>query len=169
MKKNLKYYLGLEYPINITPIAEDMGGGYEAFINQLGRYTFVGDGSTIEEAIENLNKVKKDYFKSFIKEGIPIPEPEKGDEEYSGKILLRIPKYLHGGLAEQARNNGISVNQHISNLLAFGIPIHELKKTIKEMCDLWNAAVYSYDFSELQIQDKPVPAPDQHIWTWQAA
>lgn len=155
MKKDLKYYLGLRYQITITPIAEERGGGYEAAIPQLGRYTFVGDGDTIENAIKNLNKIKKEYFKNFLKERIAISEPEKGDEEHSGRILLRLPKYIHKALLEQARNAGISLNQHISNLVAFGIPIHELKKTIKEMCDLWNAAVHIYEFSVPQKQEKP--------------
>jgi predicted HicB family RNase H-like nuclease len=156
VKKDLKYYLSLRYPITITPIAEDRGGGYEASILQLGRYTFVGDGDTIENAIKNLNKLKKEYFKNFLKERITIPEPERGDEEHSGRILLRLPKYIHKALLEQARNAGVSLNQHVSNLLAFGIPIHELKKTIKEMCDLWNAAVYTYEFSVPQKQERPV-------------
>ena len=160
MKKTLKYYLSLEYPIVVTPIAKENGGGYEASIPQLGRYTFVGDGSTIEEAIKNLNETKRSYFKKFYGEEKPIPEPEIATDDYSGRILLRIPSYLHGALAEQANRNGISLNQHISNLLAFGIPIHELKQTIREMCDLWNAAVHSYEISRLTPTGELVVVPE---------
>ncbi len=32
--------------------------------------------------------------------------------EYSGKLLLRIPRELHRQLAEEARQNGVSLNQY---------------------------------------------------------
>ena len=76
MKKDLNYYLNLRYKIELNPIPEDKGGGYEATIPQLGRYAFVGRGKTPEEALAQLEKIKKDYFDDYLKEGIEIPEPE---------------------------------------------------------------------------------------------
>lgn len=38
--------------------------------------------------------------------------------EYSGKILLRIPKELHKLLAESAKENGVSINQYMLYKLA---------------------------------------------------
>ena len=38
--------------------------------------------------------------------------------EYSGKILLRIPKELHRTLAEAAKKNGVSLNQYVLYKLA---------------------------------------------------
>lgn len=35
------------------------------------------------------------------------------DIEYSGKISLRIPKSLHAALVDQAKQEGISLNQYI--------------------------------------------------------
>jgi len=148
MKKDLNYYLSLKYDIHISPIPEAEGGGYETSIPLLGKYTFIGDGFTIEEALADLEQTKEKNFKSLLKERIAIPEPRNKQEEYSGRILLRVPRYLHKALAEQAANNGISLNLHLSSLLATGFPIEAMKKTLKELCDLWSSAIYQYEFHE---------------------
>ena len=148
MKKDVHYFMGLGYDIHISSIPAAEGGGYEAYIPLLGRYTFIGDGTTVEEALADLERTKEENFNSLLKEGIEIPEPKAKQEDYSGRILVRLPRYLHKLLVEQAADNGISLNQHISSLLASGFPVSELKKTIKEMCDLWNSAIYEYEIPE---------------------
>lgn len=118
MKKNLKYYMDLDYPIEVRRIPEHEGGGYMASIPLLGKYAFVGDGDTVEEAIENLNQVKKELFKEYLEKGIPIPEPEDENEpEFSGKFLLRIPSELHRYLAIKAKENHTTLNQYCVYLL----------------------------------------------------
>lgn len=39
-------------------------------------------------------------------------------KEYSGKLMLRIPKELHKDLAEAAKANGVSLNQYALYKLA---------------------------------------------------
>ena len=158
MKKDLSYYLGLEYPIHVRPIPKEKGGGYEASIPQLGRYTIVGDGDTIEGALKNLEKTKKEYFKKFFKEGSSIPEPAPDEEDFSGKLLLRIPPYLHMVLTEQANNYGISLNQHINALLAMSSPVKEMKILVEQMCNLWQSTVH-YELSNKK---------SDFSWTYQA-
>jgi antitoxin HicB len=148
MKKNVDYYMGLKYDIFISSIPDAEGGGFEASIPLLGKYTFIGDGATIEEALADLERTKETNFRSLLKEGIEIPEPRGKQEEYSGRILARLPKYLHSALVGQAADQGISLNQHISTLLASGFPVSELKKTLKDMCDLWSSVIYRYEFPE---------------------
>lgn len=118
MKKNLKHYLNLEYPVEIKKIPQEEGGGYSTSIPQLGKYAFVGDGETVEEALANLNEIKTYLFGKYLEQGIPIPEPEKEEEkEYSGKFLLRVPKELHRFLALEAKRNGTTLNQYCLYLL----------------------------------------------------
>ncbi|NOX89101.1 MAG: toxin-antitoxin system HicB family antitoxin [Calditrichaeota bacterium] len=118
MKKNLKYYLNIDYPIEIQKIKEEEGGGFMATIPQLGKYAFVGDGDTIEEAIKSLNEIKEYLFKEYLEKGIPIPEPQSEEEkEYSGKFLLRVPKELHRFLAIEAKRNSTTLNQYCIYLL----------------------------------------------------
>lgn len=82
MKKNLDYYMGLPYPIEIVPIPESEGGGYTAQLPQLGRFAFVGDGETVEEAIADLENFKRERFAAYLEDGIEIPEPKSEQEDF---------------------------------------------------------------------------------------
>lgn len=42
----------------------------------------------------------------------------KATREYSGNLMLRIPKELHKSLAEAAKANGVSLNQYAMYKLA---------------------------------------------------
>jgi len=77
MKKDLRYFLDINYPIEINEIPKNEGGGVTASIPVLGKYAFRGDGETIDEAIENLNNIKEYLFKKYLDQNIPIPEPRK--------------------------------------------------------------------------------------------
>lgn len=74
---DVNYYMKLPYKIVIEPIPDEEGGGFEAFIPQLGRMTMTGSGDTPEEALENLRNVQETLFEMWIKEGVHIPEPEE--------------------------------------------------------------------------------------------
>jgi len=115
MQKTLDYYLSLDYPVEIRRIADSLGGGYVASIPSLGSYAFVGDGETPLEAYEDLEAAKKEIFEDWLKEGLPIPEPvsESEYEDYSGKLMLRMPRELHAKLAAAAKRNDTSLNQFI--------------------------------------------------------
>ena len=52
-------------------------------------------------------------------DGTTISLKEYQDErEYSGKLLVRIPKELHKSLAAEAKENGVSLNQYALYKLA---------------------------------------------------
>ena len=115
MQKTLEYYLSLDYPVEIRRIEDSLGSGYVASIPSLGSYAFVGDGETPQEAYENLQAAKKEIFEDCLKECLPIPEPvsESEYEDYSGKLMLRMPRELHAKLAAAAKRNDTSLNQFI--------------------------------------------------------
>lgn len=52
--------------------------------------------------------------------GKEIPTP-MGDEDYSGRILVRSPKSLHAQLVASADREGVSLNQLVTSLLASGV------------------------------------------------
>jgi len=121
VKKDLEYYMSLDYKIEINPIPPEDGGGYMATIPQLGKWAFVGDGDTIPEALKSLEEVKRSYFEDYIKNGTPIPEPKVKDdlEDYSGKFMVRVPKDLHRKLVKNAKLNDVSLNHYVCYLLTF--------------------------------------------------
>ena len=51
--------------------------------------------------------------------GDPIPEPFE-ELSHSGKVLVRMPPFLHGELAAEAERQGVSLNQLAVSLLARG-------------------------------------------------
>lgn len=140
-QKILDYYMNLKYSIEITPIPEKDGGGYEASIPQLGKYAFCGSGDTIEESLKSLEEVKKSIFSDYIKRGISIPEP-KSENEFSGKFLLRIPARLHMELTKLARKDKVSLNQYICILLEKQIEINEFLEKINEFYEQMQESFY---------------------------
>jgi len=130
--------MSLEYPVEIRRVAEEDGGGYNASIPSLGRYTFTGDGKTVQEAYQDLEEVKREVFADLLEEGIPIPEPVPEEEDhYSGKLLLRMPKRLHAELSEQAKKNGISLNQHLIYLLTKRSTERHLREIVQTEVAIW--------------------------------
>ena len=79
----------------------------------------VADGKTPDEAIANSREAMRLWIESRISSGLDIPEPSIA-EDYSGRILLRMPKYIHRRLAIQAQQEGSSLNQYILSLLSYG-------------------------------------------------
>jgi antitoxin HicB len=121
MQKNnkLEEYMRLKYEIALKELPDDEGGGWMATIPQLGSYTFVGDGETPEEALANLEQLKRYLFEEALKKGTEIPLPiEPTFEKFSGKFMTRIPIDLHIELSKQAEKNGMSLNSYVIYLLS---------------------------------------------------
>ncbi|WP_054689386.1 type II toxin-antitoxin system HicB family antitoxin [Desulfosarcina cetonica] len=129
MKKNLNHYLALPYRIEIVHIPEDEGGGYMARLPQFGAMGIVGDGDTKEEALADLENSQRERFQYYLEEGLEIPEPEIADDNFSGRFLVRLPKFLHRELAQAAQQNGVSLNQYVCTLLAMNFQTDRLAAT----------------------------------------
>jgi antitoxin HicB len=130
MKKDLSYYLKLNYPIAITQDEEDGKSYYEAEIPDLPGCG--AHGESIEEAIKRLDDAKKLWIEVSIERGLPIPEPTSEDE-FSGKFLLRIPAKLHMQLTNLAQKEGISLNQYVRNSLEKQLDINTVVEKIIEL------------------------------------
>lgn len=115
MNKNIKYYLELPYRVVLYPAEE---GGYVAEIPNLPGC--ISQGETMEEALLMIQDAKNVWIESALEDGMEIPEPARGTEDYSGKLNIRIPKSLHRKLAEKAKEERVSLNQYINYQLARG-------------------------------------------------
>lgn len=62
--------------------------------------------------------------------GQAIPEP-MAEQEYSGKLMLRLSRSLHRRAAEMAHAEGVSLNQFILTTLAERVGAIEAKATTK--------------------------------------
>ena len=111
--KTVDYYMSLPYRMEIITDVDE-GGFVASFPDLPGCFTC---GETIEEAVENANDAKRAWLEAAIEENLEIREPAE-QVSYSGQFKLRLPKTLHRTLAEQARAEGISMNQYCIYLLS---------------------------------------------------
>lgn len=105
------------YPVNVFWSDEDQG--FIAVASDLpGCSAF---GGTPHEAFAELQSAIVAWIEAARAAGNPIPEPSKpaADSIYSGKILVRMPKSLHAQLAQSAKAEAVSLNQHIVFLLTW--------------------------------------------------
>lgn len=117
--KTLNEYLDLPYRIEVVPDTAE--GGYVASYPELPGCITCGD--TAEEAIANAIDAKREWLAAAIEDGIKIPLPD-AEENYSGQFKLRLPKSLHKQLAEEAKRDGISMNQYCVYLLSQNNALH---------------------------------------------
>jgi Response regulator containing a CheY-like receiver domain and an HTH DNA-binding domain len=110
--KDLDFYLNLRYPVTIHA---DPDGGFVAEIEELpGCMT---QSETLEEVFEAIEDARRGWIQVAYENGQDIPL-SRDMEEYSGKILVRIPRSLHRTLIHAAKQERVSLNQYIASLLA---------------------------------------------------
>jgi len=112
MDKTINYYLGLPYTIELKP---DPEAGWFVRVKELPGCMSQGD--TAEEALEMIRDAMKLWLEVSLEQGMLIPEPAP-EEEYSGKFVLRVPKFLHHELVDQAEQEGVSLNTYCLTVLA---------------------------------------------------
>ena len=54
----------------------------------------------------------------FAEAGRLFPLPASPQDQFSGRVTLRLPKSLHRALASAAEDEGVSLNQHLVTALA---------------------------------------------------
>jgi antitoxin HicB len=124
-RKPLEYYLGLKYPVTITP---DVTGGFVAEIKDLpGCYS---QGETLEETFQNIEEARQLWIESMYEDGNDIPLPgSESERQYSGKFNVRVPKSLHRKLDEMAEKEGVSLNHYLVSTLSRAVGKEEAKES----------------------------------------
>ena len=90
----------------------------EAFIGRVLEFpSLAAHGSTQAKALSEIRSVVQHAFEDLHDSGEEVPEP-LNKRPYSGKLNVRLPKYLHRQLAIEAAEEGVSLNQLISTKLA---------------------------------------------------
>jgi len=74
-------------------------------------------GETAAEALANLEDVAASWLEATLARGQRIPEPIE-NVEFSGKLVVRLPKALHKKAAHIAARDRISLNQFIVSSIA---------------------------------------------------
>ena len=89
---------------------------FEARVRELPDLREYGDthGEAYELALDAIETTAK----IFAEKGRKMPAPEVPEDEFSGRVTLRLPKTLHRGLATRAEEEGVSLNQLLVSVLA---------------------------------------------------
>jgi len=113
-EKDVEYYEQLPYNIIVEQWDDGEGPYWVARVVELPHCLIHGD--TPEEAIREIEEVKREWIKSNLERGLKIPEPVS--HKYSGQISLRISPSLHRLLSDKATVEEISLNQLMTTALA---------------------------------------------------
>lgn len=114
IEKGLEYYAKLPYTIILEQWDDGKGPYWVARVAELPHCLIHGDAP--EEAVREIEEVKRDWIKSNLERGLSIPEPRP--RKYSGQIRLRITPSLHKLLTYRAETEGMSLNQYMATALA---------------------------------------------------
>ncbi|MEN9800467.1 MAG: hypothetical protein RL653_4164 [Pseudomonadota bacterium] len=87
------------------------------FVARVPALGAAGHGPSPEKASREARKAAEGMLEVLREDGEDIPEPDTS-ADFSGRVLLRLPRWLHGALARRAREDGVSLNQEMVSLLA---------------------------------------------------
>jgi predicted RNase H-like HicB family nuclease len=108
-------YASLPYTVKVEPQDDGKGIYYVAKVVELPNLIMTGE--TREEALKDLEAVKKEWIQTYLELGNKMPVPLVS-RKYSGKIIVRMPPTLHEVLTKLAENEGVSFNQYMISTLA---------------------------------------------------
>jgi antitoxin HicB len=128
-RESLEFYLNLKYPVTLYP-------GDEAYVAQIKDLPgCMTQADTIEEAISNIEEARELWIEAVYEKGNDIPLPST-ENHYSGRVLLRMPRYLHQQLVENAEREEVSFNQYVVSLLSERNALREIGKINQQLEDI---------------------------------
>lgn len=104
----------LKKPYGRLLVPEEDGGYRGEIIEFPGVFA---EGETAAETAANLEDAAESWLEATIARGQTIPKPLE-ELEYSGKLVVRLPKSLHRRAAYTANREGVSLNQFIVSSIA---------------------------------------------------
>ena len=119
----------LKEPYSRVLIPDSSSGTYAARVVEFPGC--VAEGGTPEEAFRNLEEAALDWLTAALDLGQTIPEPLEA-QEFSGRLLVRLPKSLHQRATELAEYDGVSLNQFIVAAVAERLGSASVKQAVTE-------------------------------------
>jgi antitoxin HicB len=114
----LERYAGLPYHLAVVREGEEKDKPWTASVEELPGCT--SRGKTADEAVSGVQEAMLAWIRAALEEGRDIPEP-RSTASHSGRLLLRMPRTLHGELTRAAERESVSLNQFINDTLASAV------------------------------------------------
>jgi predicted RNase H-like HicB family nuclease len=137
-KRTLDEYLRFNYPIELR---DDRGDG-GVFVQHPDLDGCAAQGDTPDEALKSLAIMRELWIRARYEDNLFIPDPP--DEETSGRVLVRMPPWLHARLLKLAQRAGMSLNQYVSTALSEfvgGAPYRGEVQRLEELVARLEAAI----------------------------
>ncbi len=157
-KKTASDYL--KEPYSRVLIPDDETGTFAAKITEFPGCFAQGD--TPEEAYRNLEAAAGSWIEEVLGIGQQVPEPAVNNQ-YSGRVALRLPKSLHRNAAQLAERDGTSLNQFLVSAIAERVGADSVSERVARTLERWaerttikaEAANPAYDVN-----------PHDVLWGW---
>lgn len=111
----------IKYPTEIHYVSGSEGeeGYYIAFLPDFGFSACGAAGDTPEEALANLEDVKKFVIETYVADGdqLPSPSPSPTEVKELQQMPIRIPKHIHDKLKRLSKQNAQSLNSYVTSIL----------------------------------------------------
>lgn len=116
-KKDLKYYLGLNWSFTIEQSQHKGKKFYVIRVNELpGVCT---DAVTVEQGMKDIREALAATIELYLEQGDVIPEPIQ-KEQFKGNIAYRTTSERHYFLAKLAQQHHLSMNKTLDMLFDAG-------------------------------------------------
>jgi antitoxin HicB len=114
----LERYVALPYHLSVVREGDEKGKTWTATVEELPGCA--SRGNSAEEALSGVQAAMLEWIGVALQEGRDIPEP-RSTASHSGRLLLRMPRTLHGELTRAAERESVSLNQFINDTLASAV------------------------------------------------
>lgn len=128
-KKNLKYYLGLDWSYTIEQVTHS---GKKIFIIRVNELPGVcTDAKTIEKGMKDIKDALTAAIELYLELGDLIPEPIK-KEQFKGNLAYRTTSERHYCLAKLAQQRHVSMNKALD--MVFDAGMQQLHSYPRHLC-----------------------------------
>lgn len=110
---------------------------FEARVSELPDVAEYGD--SFEEAYALAIDTVEISAEELESQSKAMPVPLEPSDDFSGRVTLRLPKSLHRALAGVADGEGVSLNQHLVNVLSYYSGFAQGKALSHKDKGLWDA------------------------------
>jgi hypothetical protein len=104
------------YEISIRRVVEDGEVLFKGTVRELPDVAVYEE--TYKDAYDGVVCVIKELHRQAVEQGRPFPQPAQAEEEFSGRVTLRLTKTVHRHAAIAAAREGVSLNHFISTVVA---------------------------------------------------
>ncbi len=117
-KKDLKYYLNLNWSFNIEQESHKGKHYYIIRVNELpGVCT---DAETVEQGMKEIKEAIEGAIRLYLKNKEPIPEPIR-KELFKGNIAYRTSSRRHYQIAKASKEMHKSISKTLDDLIDMGL------------------------------------------------